>query len=250
VIGRNYIASNRWGIYVDDAFGGHITNNGGSGIANIGPGAHGNIIGTNLIGLDRTGTHAVPNTWGILLTDSASNTIVANVISGNRQDGVRLTSATGNLLRQNLIGTDLAGRVSIPNVYNGVYIVNAPKNEVSFNLISGNGDNGVTIFGTNDRGIYLTNSLGNVIGGTNQSARNVISGNRNAGVGLTLSQSNLVAGNYIGTDARGLTAVPNSNGIHLFESSFNNLGGDQVAMRNVISGNQFAGVTTAHAHDE
>ena len=73
---------------------------------------------------------------------------------------------------------------------------------------------GTDATGTNDlgntlSGIFATNSAFNVIGGTNGTNRNVISGNNQQGVHLggTNSFGNQVLGNFIGLGAVGSNAV-------------------------------------------
>jgi len=52
-------------------------------------------------------------------------------------------------------------------------------------------------------------SPNNIIGGTTAAARNVISGNDGFGVAIMTAQAsgNLVEGNYVGSDASGMTAI-------------------------------------------
>ena len=55
--------------------------------------------------------------------------------------------------------------------------------------------------------------------------------------------SNLVQGNYIGTDLSGTKAVPNvSDGVEIIDASNNTIGGTTAATRNVISGNGASGI--------
>lgn len=56
------------------------------------------------------------------------------------------------------------------------------------------------------------------------------------------ASTNLVQGNYIGTNAAGTAALPNENGIHLFDAHNNTIGGNTATARNVISGNRFNGL--------
>ena len=56
------------------------------------------------------------------------------------------------------------------------------------------------------------------------------------------SDNNLVAGNYIGTDASGTVAHPNSDGVFIEGGDDNTIGGPTAADRNVISANAGAGV--------
>ena len=57
------------------------------------------------------------------------------------------------------------------------------------------------------------------------------------------STANLIQGNYIGTDATGMFAIPNAeDGIWLDGGSGNTVGGTVTAARNVIAGNGWSGV--------
>jgi hypothetical protein len=164
-------------------------------------------------------------------TAGAGNLISGNVI------GIEISGADsqGNVVEANLIGTDRTGAAALPNVQ-GVYINGAPRNIIggtvpgAGNVISGNSSAGIYILGnpstgnsitgniiglaqggvqrlSNQNGIYIENAPGNIIGGATASdpARNVISGNRIAGVYILAGQSvgNVVAGNLIGYDASG-----------------------------------------------
>src|SRR5204863_459849 len=104
-----------------------------------------------------------------------------NIVSGNRASGVVIIGAhaTGNSVQGNFIGLDVTGTRAISNTVEGVGI--------------GDGS-------------------GNLVGGTNAAARNVISGNGFRGVsisGANTATNNLVQGNFIGTDLTGTKAVPN-----------------------------------------
>ncbi len=91
----------------------------------------------------------------------------------------------------------------------------------------------------------------NLIGSENAALRNVISGNGTCGIRVENSHSNLIIGNYIGTDATGLAALPNgeefkqqgSAGIMLASLAKNNRIGNAASNgRNVISGNNNTGL--------
>jgi titin len=91
--------------------------------------------------------------------------------------------------------------------------------------------------------VIAASAVGNIIGGVTDAARNVISGNTNIGVDLITVGSNLVEGNYIGTDPSGTSALPNGIGVRLAGNSVvNTIGGTSAAARNVISGNRTYGV--------
>src|SRR6266436_1884451 len=65
-----------------------------------------------------------------------------------------------------------------------------------------------------------------------------------AGILLTTNGGNVIQGNFIGTDSSGNVAQKNWNGVLITSGSTNNLiGGSSAAARNVISGNNFAGVS-------
>jgi len=96
--------------------------------------------------------------------------------------------------------------------------------------------------GSNGYGI-LTTTAGTTIGGTTPAARNVISGNDRVGSGVSISNcSATVSGNYIGTDASGLLARPNSQqGIYVEDEIAPGhgvvIGGAEPGAGNLISGN-------------
>lgn len=68
--------------------------------------------------------------------------------------------------------------------------------------------------------------------------------NNFSGSGIQLGEGtnggNIISGNFIGTDAAGTTAQGNGNGIFLFSSPGNTIGGTTPGARNVISGNRVA----------
>ena len=84
-----------------------------------------------------------------------------------------------------------------------------------------------------------------MIGGTTAADRNVISGNA-AGMAIANSgtSGNLVQGNYIGLNAAGTAALPNTGaGVTISgTASGNTIGGSVAGAQNVISGNTGAGV--------
>jgi len=73
-------------------------------------------------------------------------------------------------------------------------------------------------------GVVLANDPGNTIGGTTLGAANVIGFNAIAGVLITGSSTDLVWGNYIGTD-RFNDKMGNGIGIEINGSSNNSIGG-------------------------
>jgi hypothetical protein len=201
-----------------------ISGNTLQGIAISDPNTGGNIVAGNYLGLDPTGTTAMPNGYaGVdIFGGSFGNTVggtasgARNVISGNLDQGVSISSngAVANVVLGNLIGLNAAGTAAIPN-----------------------GEAGV--------GIYL-GAQSNLIGGTIASARNIISGNGEQGVavGNPGTSDNLIQGNYIGVNPSGTTAISNTwAGVNFFDGAGANLvGGSAPGAGNVISGNGIQGV--------
>lgn len=244
---------------------------------NIGPGVRigfgqGNILAGNIIGLDPSGSYAVSNrNEGVLCDSSASSNVIGsalfrNVISGNGQNGVRLSGVdiVGNVIAGNYIGTDITGTNAVPNTFNGVLIDNAPLsvigNASAGNLISGNGSAGIQISGTNAWGAMVDgNFIGLDVNGaaaiSNASVgisviaapgarigtieRNVIAASGVAGISLggISSGSSIIAGNYIGLGTNGVTALGNGIGI-----SLNAVSHDCRITNNVVSGNLLSGI--------
>ena len=174
----------------------------------------------NYIGVDRTGALALGNTHGVAIHQGASSNTVGgteagagNVISGNSADGVHLRKAFGTLVLGNYVGTDASGTIDL-----------------------GNGNRGVSIW---------DGASGNIIGGTNAGARNVISGNDSHGVLIATAETtgNTILGNYIGVDQAGALPLGNLNGVAISQgASGNTVGGTEAGAGNVISGNVVHGV--------
>ncbi len=210
-----------------------------------------NLIQGNFIGTDATGTFSDPdkmpnsgdelgNTNGIELRNNSTNAAVVvsfnfiggttdaarNIISGNLQDGILMVGARvdDNLVDGNYIGTDKLGANAIPNTNTGI------------NLDSLTGQ--------------TVGPSGNVIGGTDAGAANVISGNgipkSQIGDGVFIangSNANLVLGNKIGTNALGLAQLGNVDDGVVIENAANNfIGGPADGDMNIISGNLTDGV--------
>jgi uncharacterized protein (DUF2141 family) len=100
----------------------------------------------------------------------------------------------------------------------------------------------------NGNGVGIIRGTNNRIGGTTPGARNVISGNDENGVELTVvATNNLVQGNYIGTQTDGSSALGNTgDGVHFVDpganASNNTIGGTASGAANTIAFNGRAGV--------
>jgi parallel beta-helix repeat protein len=179
-----------------------------------------NVISSNYIGTDISGTAKIGNRHGIAIggphnTIGGNHSDQGNLISGNEHAGISLSNgAYDNVIMGNLIGTDASGTAALGN--EGV---------------------GIRLF--RGGGVYR-----NRIGGVTSGERNIISGNSGNGIWIeTGAMTNTVIGNYIGTDISGRVAIPNiEGGIMLWGGQFNVIGGSTPAERNVISGNSEDGV--------
>ncbi len=202
----------------------------------VGPMAEGNRIIGNFIGLDPSGTEAMPNDHAMWMTgDAHDNTIGGttpeerNIVSSNIFSGMTFWTAHRNHIIGNYFGTDVTGMKAV-----------------------GVGRSAIRVdVGGSD----------NIFGGTAPGERNIFSGGNAIGIefsGRTETTGNKIIGNWIGLDATGRAALGNGIGIAIFESMdgetfwppgpFENVvGGLEPGERNVISGNTGAGVTIANA---
>ncbi len=160
-----------------------------------------NTVQDNRIGTDGGGTADLGNLGGVNVTGDG-NEIVGNVVSGNLFDGITVRDpATGNEVRDNLVGTDALGTTPISN-FGGISLLDSPDNTVEGNVISGNQADGVRISGeASDSNVVEDNSIGTDAGGTRdlgngQSGVEIVEGDQNRiGKKLRRSASNVIANN-------------------------------------------------------
>jgi hypothetical protein len=256
-----------------------ISGNGHDGVLVINDGSRFNVIIGNYIGTDATGTKALGNGWYGIEISRQDNVVggayrgAGNVVSANVYGGIVLflSTASGNRVQGNFVGTDYTGTKDLGNVGRGVEFTNgAHDNRVGGskfaerNVISGNDNGGVGIYsgskhnllygnyigttasgsaalGNAKAGVIATDKAGlNFIGGPG--VGNVISGN-NQGVVITSGVAgSIVQGNKIGTDASGLKKIGNAtDGVFVFNSG-NQIGGRGRGTGNLISGNGGDGI--------
>ena len=101
-----------------------ISGNSNAGIEITGVFAGADAVEGNLIGTDVTGSLAVPNTSGVEIDTSASESTIGgsvggagNLISGNLGAGVEISDASYNDVWGNVIGLNLAGNATLGNYY-------------------------------------------------------------------------------------------------------------------------------------
>ena len=243
-----------------------------------------NLIQGNILGTDPSGHLARGNgEGGISIYQSPGNVVggrsagAGNLISGSNLSGIYIigAGAVSNVFEGNLIGTDITGKARLGNKLNGVVISSAAGNRIggtepgATNVISGNGQSGIYILGSsaaNNRvqgnligtdttggaalgntvdGLTIYGAGGNLIGGTEPAAGNVISANKERGILITGAGAvnNAVLGNFIGTDVSGRAAMSNwFTGVAVSGAVGNQIGGTAPGARNVISGNGQSGV--------
>jgi len=174
-------------------------------------------ISGNYIGTNASGTVAVGNNVGVYLIAGSSNCIIGtdsdgnsdveerNIISGNgtgsNPGGVEIEYTGSNLnnrISGNYIGVDVTGNAALPNQLYGVYSARF---------------NDGTIVGTNGDGVR------DVV------ERNIISGNNGIGVSIEEHDNSIVAGNYVGVGADGVTPLGNNgDGIRVRGTGTENIG--------------------------
>ena len=234
------------------------------------------FTGSPLVELNGTNAGAVTAALDINAGGCTVRGLVINRFNGH---GIRLASAGGNTVTGSFIGTNAAGTAVQANSGSGVFIDSSPNNNIGGltaaerNVISGNGGQGVLIggpgstgnlvrgnrigtdadgdvaLGNGNSGVLISGANSNTVGGAVAGARNVISGNLNNGLLLSGAgaTSNFVQGNFIGTQADGVSALPNLlDGINLSNGAGNNLiGGTIAGGGNVIAFNGGDGVSNS-----
>lgn len=126
----------------------------------------------------------------------------------------------------------------------GLVIDNGFRAGVVFDQVtpSGSGRMLEGCFIGNGAGVIIDDGEGNVIGGDTLAARNLISGNDDTGIFLSLTaDGNTIQGNLIGTNRDGTAGLGNRTGIHVVGGSDNAIGGNGAA-RNTIAFNRFYGI--------
>ncbi len=207
----------------------------------------GNVVEGNYLGTDVTGNVAIGNRDGISVFNSSNNRIGTdgngvddgleqNVISGNNGSGVHIwLESHHNVIAGNHIGVNAIGDAPLGNVRPDPVLENDPggfghgvhvRGEAAFNRIGTDGD-----------------------GLADDAERNVISGNDLDGVYLNVAYDTIVAGNFVGTNADGTTAIGNGGvGVQIRRGSGNRIGTDgsddafNASERNIVSGNATIGI--------
>ena len=193
------------------------------------------VVAGNYIGVGADGTTDLGQDRGIQLAATTSNWIIGtngdgngdadegNVISGNLYN-VYL-EGTGHVIAGNIIGPTSSGTIALDSSY------------------------GVRLYGGSE---YRIGTNGDGVG--DEEERNIISGNTGFGVVVEGGTNDVtIAGNYIGTDITGTTALPNLRAIQLGQwdggTSCSNvlIGTDGDGENDEIEGNVLSGNTNGIA---
>lgn len=189
------------------------------------------VIQGNWIGLNAAGNAAVANlNAGILLRGHADILpVMSGTVVGTDLDGIN-DANEGNVISGNTGGNG-----------HGISLIGPPGFLNQFNLIGGNRI-GTSPAGTaaipNSVGVFVDGTDGpNIIGSSTAVGRNLISGNTDGILGFGSSESR-VEGNWIGTNAAGTAAIPNTGfAVRFLYGDFNDVGSSLAGAANVISGN-------------
>jgi hypothetical protein len=197
------------------------------------------------------GVYASPASSGNLIgvNRTAAAGYVANVISGNRRDGVELYGSSGNTLVSNRIGTDPTGRLAVSNGRNGIVITRrSERNEIGGTAFVDHATGQVNN-PTGDKGtvtpVFVVPPLGNQISGNSRDGVVISDGSR----------GNVLNGNFIGTTPDGDGAIANlGDGVAIDRANNNQLIGckfvnNPFVYYNVISGNRGNGLRITDANN-
>ena len=246
--------------------------NGANGILITG-GATNNLIGGTAYTDSTTGAENNPTgTEGTIVPAVIVTPPLGNLVSGNTGDGILINNgSSNNVLSGNFVGTTASGDAALGNGGDGVAIVGADNNSligctaldnpfVYYNVVSGNGGNGLHITDSNDTtvqanffGIGADNAtiVGNaadgiLVDGSSSNTQvggviplgNVAAGNGANGIEVAGTASHFISFNTFGGLFAFGGAAPNGNDGILITST----GGHNTLQTNVLSGNVIDGI--------
>ncbi|MBK8467300.1 MAG: VCBS repeat-containing protein [Chloracidobacterium sp.] len=198
----------------------------------LSPNASNNLIQSNYLGTDSTGTIAKNGGTGVLIFDADNNNIITNVMSGLTTGtlnglGLDITAGNNNNIFGNLIGTTRNGNVRLQNG-TGVFL-SGSNNKFGGdgagegNVVSGNGTDrqpgNPNYPGCDGDGIIVAPLIDLV-------------------TGVLLTEFNTFKGNRLGTSADGLQPLGNcGKAIGTIPQTSTFIGSITQSGRNIISGN-------------
>jgi hypothetical protein len=276
-------------VFVVPPLGNLISGNGGNGVT-IDSGSRGNVLNGNFIGTTASGDAALGNRGdGVWIDRAPRNSLVGckfvnnpfvyyNVLSGNGQNGLRITNSDNVTVQGNFFGVGANNTTIVKNRLDGILVDGSSANTQVGGVIplgnvsAGNGTNGIEVRGT-AHGFVTFNTFGGLLafkgaapngndglritstGGSNLVRTNVLSGNRRNGIELTGNASGVtVDPDIVGLNTKGNGVLPNGgDGLRIQGTAHGNtIGGTlhSVIPQNTFSGNRGYGVVIAgRAHD-
>ena len=152
-------------VFVVPPLGNLISGNGGNGVM-IDTGSRGNVLNGNFIGTTASGDGALGNAGnGVWIDRAPGNSLVGckfvnnpfvyyNVISGNCQNGLRVTSSDDVTVQGNFFGVGANNTAIVKNRLDGILVDGSSVNTQVGGVIplgnvsAGNGRNGIEVTGT------------------------------------------------------------------------------------------------------
>jgi parallel beta-helix repeat protein len=275
-------------VFVVPPLGNLISGNRGNGLT-IETGSLDNVLNGNFIGTTASGDGALGNARnGVWFDHAPGNSLVGckfvnnpfvyyNVVSGNGQNGLLITSSDNVTVQGNFFGVGANNTTIVKNRLDGILVNGASKNTQVGGVIplgnvsAGNGRNGIEVAGS-VRGFVTFNTFGGLLafkgaapngndgllltatGASNLVRTNVFSGNKGNGIELAGNASGVtVDPNIVGLNTKGNGVLPNGRDGLLIDGTAhgNIIGGTltSVIPQNTFSGNNGYGVAiTALAH--
>jgi parallel beta-helix repeat protein len=271
-------------VFVVPPLGNLISGNGGNGVM-ISTGSVGNVLNGNFIGTTASGDGALGNAGnGVWIDRAAGNSLVGckvvnnpfvyyNVISGNRRNGLRVTSSDNVTVQGNFFGVGADNTTIVKNRLDGILVDGSSANThvggviPLGNVSAGNGLNGIAVLGKS-RGFVTFNTFGGLLafkgaapnglngllitstGGDNLVRTNVFSGNKKNGIELAGNAAGVtVDPNIVGLTTKGNAVLPNGGDGLLIDGTAhgNTIGGTLISVipQNTFSGNSGYGVVIA-----
>ena len=262
-------------VFVVPPLGNLISSNGLNGVLIAGGAGHNQLNG-NFIGTTANGDAALGNGANGVWIDGANNNsligctfvnnpfVYYNVVSGNDQNGLRVTDAKGTVVQGNFFGTGANNTAIVRNRLDGI-LVDGSSTDTQVggviplgNVSAGNGRNGIEVTGRVS-GFTTFNTFGGLLafkgaapngrdgllitatGGNNLVRTNVFSGNRSNGIELGGNASGVtVDPDIAGLNTKGNAVLPNGgDGLRIDGTAHGNtIGG---SLRSVIPQDTFSG---------
>jgi parallel beta-helix repeat protein len=262
-------------VFVVPPDGNQISGNVGNGVL-INDGSRFNALNGNFIGTTRKGNGLLGNLGdGVRINGSGHNSLIGckfvnnpfvyyNVVSGNRGNGLRVTSSNSTVAQGNFFGIGANNSTAVRNKLDGIRVEGTSQNvQVGGviplgNVSAGNGHNGIEVTGK-ARGFVTFNTFGGLAafgaavpngndgvlitatGGNNLVRTNVMSGNRRNGIEIAGNASFVtVDPDIAGLNTDGNAVLPNGgDGVLIDQDAHRNtIGG---TLRSVIRQNTFSG---------